>query len=542
MLIDIPQSPTSNGTPSLASNQNHTYLPGSQENGLNTKDEDGRTPLHHAVLNRSLRQVEEYLSRGAAVNIRDNEGNQPLHIATTKAFEDIVRALLKNGADVNGKGEGGRTPLHITRSIKVVKLILKSYPVVSCHDDEGNTPLHLALSPSIPYGPTKSTIIKELIAAGADVNTPNNEGLTSFHSLLEHKNNYGTRYKNHLEFVQLFLENDGNVNKRAPSGDLPLKTFMDNDMAFWHNVDEFTLKVSLVKAFIERGASVNVRLQTGELLINRILTFRGVCTNSMSPNPELRELLCNNADLTISGLGGNYALHCIVNLLSSSLPEKERVVATIKIFLDHKADPNSRNNTGETPLILLAKKIQSGGYIWSRTEVAVAKLLLEAGVDPWLRDMENNLAIYFVARHAEFEKQKEMFELLLDPCHARNSFELVGRFEDERKDRYFWIQLFNFHQSTSWITPNSLKESANYMPEDVADIVLEMVLASIAGILLGLVKDRYEKDLSLYRKDHLSMRIQRREFIRILQDCRRLEINVDQSWFHVLLDIVDYWD
>jgi ankyrin repeat protein len=540
MLIDIPQSPTSNGTPSLASNQNHTYLPGSQENGLNTKDEDGRTPLHHAVLNRSLRQVEEYLSRGAAVNIRDNEGNQPLHIATTKAFEDIVCALLKKGADVNGKGKGGRTPLHMTRSIKVVKLILKSYPVVSCHDDEGDTPLHLALSSSIPYGPTKSIIIKELIAAGADVNTPNNEGLTSFHSLLEHKNSHGSQYKYYLESVQLFLENDGNVHKRAPSGDLPLKTFMDNGKV-WPIVDEFTLNVSLlVKAFIERGASVNVRLKTGELLINRILTFRGVCTNSMSPNPELRQLLCNNADLTESGLGGNYALHCIVNLLwERSLPEKESVVAIIKLFLNHKADPNSRNDAGETPLILLAKKIQSGRYVWTKFEVTVAKLLLDAGADPWLRDMENNLAIYFVARHAEFEKQKEMFELLLDPYHARNSFELVARFEDERcKDRYFWLHLFDFHQKTSWISPNRLKAAAKNMPEDVADIISQTVLASIAGRFLGLVKDRYQKD----GKDSWSTRTNRREFIRILQDCRRLEINVDQSWFHVLLDIIDYLD
>jgi hypothetical protein len=153
--------------------------------------------------------------------------------------------------------------------------------------------------------------------------------------------------------------------------------------------------------------------------------------------------------------------------------------------------------------------------------------------------MENNLAIYFVARHAEFEKQKEMFELLLDPYHARNSFELVARFEDERcKDRYFWLHLFDFHQKTSWISPNRLKAAAKNMPEDVADIISQTVLASIAGRFLGLVKDRYQKD----GKDSWSTRTNRREFIRILQDCRRLEINVDQSWFYVLLDIIDYLD
>jgi ankyrin repeat protein len=541
MFIDLPQSPMSNGTPSQASNQNHRYLSGSQENDSNKKDEHGRTLLHHAVLNRSLRQVEEYLSRGAAVNIRDNEGNQPLHIAATKAFQDIIRALLKSGADVNEKGKGGRTPLHMTRSIKAVNLILKSYPVVSCHDDEGNTPLHLALSSSIPYGPTKSTIIQELIAAEADVNTPNNEGLTSFHSLLDHKNNYGSRYKNHLEFVQLFLENDANVHKRARSGDLPLKTFLDEDKTIYSN--EFSHKLSLVKAFIERGASTNVRLRTGELLINYILDFEGVYINSMSPDPELHELLCNNADLTISGLDGNYALHCIVNLLwrTSTSSAKERVVATIKQFLDHKADPNSRNDAGETPLILLAKRTPPGRYVWSKFVVTIAKLLLDAGADPWLRDMEHNLAIYFVARYAEFEEQKEMFELLLDPYHARKSFELVARFEDERcKDRYFWLHLFDFYQNTPWISPNRLKEAAKGMPKDVADIILEMVLASIARRFLGLVKDRYEEDLRAYGKDYWSTRTNRGEFIRIFQDCRRLEINVDQSWFYVLLDIIDY--
>ncbi|KAF8850756.1 ankyrin, partial [Acephala macrosclerotiorum] len=72
----------------------------------------GRTLLHQAVISRSLKDVEKYLSMGSAVDIQDEENNKPLHHAANRGFEEIVRLLLKNGADVNAKGKSGRTPLH----------------------------------------------------------------------------------------------------------------------------------------------------------------------------------------------------------------------------------------------------------------------------------------------------------------------------------------------------------------------------------------------------------------------------------------------
>src|SRR5271155_2766822 len=93
---------------------NSALLPGERDSMLNTQDSNGRTPLHRAVINGSVKEVERCLSSGAAVDILDSDGDQPLHLAAAGAFQEIVRLLLKYGADVDAKGHGGKSPLHMS--------------------------------------------------------------------------------------------------------------------------------------------------------------------------------------------------------------------------------------------------------------------------------------------------------------------------------------------------------------------------------------------------------------------------------------------
>ncbi len=165
------------------------------ENGssnLNTRDSSGRTLLHRAVISRSLKDVEKYLSMGSAVDVQDEENNTPLHHAANRGFKEIIHLLLKNGADPNAKDKSGRTPLHMSiRFPKVMKEILNAYPVIlniypaiSSQDDNGDTPLHLALSSSTLDERPKGTTIERLILAGANVNALNAAQITPFHMLL----------------------------------------------------------------------------------------------------------------------------------------------------------------------------------------------------------------------------------------------------------------------------------------------------------------------------------------------------------------------
>ncbi len=61
--------------------------------------EQGRTPLHFAVIRRKYGVVEYLLKRGANPNVRDRYGNTPLHYAYENGDVRMVSVLMKAGVD-----------------------------------------------------------------------------------------------------------------------------------------------------------------------------------------------------------------------------------------------------------------------------------------------------------------------------------------------------------------------------------------------------------------------------------------------------------
>lgn len=82
---------------------------------INSFDFHGRTKLHLAVMEGSLKKTKLYLYIGAKINLwaRDNYGWTPLHYAASIGSGDIVEILLKKGADPNIKDNEGKIPLDI---------------------------------------------------------------------------------------------------------------------------------------------------------------------------------------------------------------------------------------------------------------------------------------------------------------------------------------------------------------------------------------------------------------------------------------------
>jgi ankyrin repeat protein len=72
----------------------------SDPNLIFSKDRDGLTPLHSAVLGNQRNIVEMLLAKGVDVNAKDNHENSPLQYAVSK---EIAELLLANGADVNAR-------------------------------------------------------------------------------------------------------------------------------------------------------------------------------------------------------------------------------------------------------------------------------------------------------------------------------------------------------------------------------------------------------------------------------------------------------
>src|SRR4051812_45901061 len=101
---------------------------------INARDEDGRTPLMHAVLDDDANPeiVTLLVRKGADVNATDAEQKwTALHFAARDQKKEIVRALLSSGADVHAVDVFGNTPLwraamHARPDIEIVRLLLAS--------------------------------------------------------------------------------------------------------------------------------------------------------------------------------------------------------------------------------------------------------------------------------------------------------------------------------------------------------------------------------------------------------------------------------
>jgi len=82
--------------------------------GVNSKDRNGMTALHHAAGQNQVESAVFLISKGADLEAKSNGGFTPLAWALKWMGEaEIVRLLLDSGADVNGKATPGNTPLDL---------------------------------------------------------------------------------------------------------------------------------------------------------------------------------------------------------------------------------------------------------------------------------------------------------------------------------------------------------------------------------------------------------------------------------------------
>lgn len=73
-----------------------------------------RSPLHHAVVIRSLEMAALILDNGGDVNIAGSDGVRPLHLISVDRERETVPLLyflIRNGADVHAADNSGKTAL-----------------------------------------------------------------------------------------------------------------------------------------------------------------------------------------------------------------------------------------------------------------------------------------------------------------------------------------------------------------------------------------------------------------------------------------------
>jgi cytohesin len=182
------------------------------------RDADGRTALHWAAAQGSIRMVAFLVGRGAESDAEDAAGLTVLDWAAMACEREVARTLLEAGArpskvpgcpsppvhpvhpaldgavgkrtgtlselfkgdlDVNARDRRGRTPLHIVAEYNFMKdeleRLLERGADPNARDCEGQTPLHV----SVIHG--GEAVTRRLLLAGADANARDDRGRTPLH-------------------------------------------------------------------------------------------------------------------------------------------------------------------------------------------------------------------------------------------------------------------------------------------------------------------------------------------------------------------------
>ena len=119
-------------------------------NNINKQDENGLTPLLHALKSPFATELVTFLcDQGANVNISDKKGCTPLMVACQKGHQSAAKFLLDKGANVNVYDQDGVTPLHYavrTKSRQIVKDLLQAKANPAFVDlKSGESPSRLSL-------------------------------------------------------------------------------------------------------------------------------------------------------------------------------------------------------------------------------------------------------------------------------------------------------------------------------------------------------------------------------------------------------------
>jgi len=377
---------------------------------------DGMTALHWAVVHDHLPTVDRLLKLNADPNVTTEYGVRALLLASQHASVAVVDRLLEAGADVDGRGSAKETALMQAArrgDSQIVQRLIQADAEIDLRERNGNTALMWAAAAG------HVDVVKKLIEADADVSLDLKSGFTAFlfsareghlevaNLLLDHgvdvnavmdpKNSKGRNPRKGMSALMLAVESGHfqlalNLVERGADPNDQRSKYAKADRG--DNVEgdpeprgSGTLtSINFVKALVEAGADVNLKLKTGKPRKCKLNTkgLTPLLLASRTADIELMNLLIElGADPMLTNSEGCTTMMAAAGVGVVAVGEEagteEEGDRAIEILAELGVDPNVVDKNGETAM---------HGAAYRNYPSAVATLA-KVGASPAVWDKKN---------------------------------------------------------------------------------------------------------------------------------------------------------
>ncbi|KAK2604559.1 hypothetical protein N8I77_007477 [Diaporthe amygdali] len=300
---------------------------------LASKDQDGRTALHHAVIHHNIDGVSVLLRHGASISDVDPMFWTPLHVA-----------CMNTGSANRSSSDKPTSDGILAPRSDIIELLLENHAQIDAVDAKGRTPLILACSNSSL--PPRRDMCESLPSSGAEC-----DGVA-------------------FNAVDMLLKHGADATIRSSRGLLPLHE------ACWTSLGGRQSKVSIVSKLLDQGSPVNamgpvvgsplhVACVRSDVQIVEELLGRGA--NSMLPdhdgcsplqiaaiwsNEQVVEALLSfpGTSVDVTDTNGSTALHMACDLRRNTFQNENTKLSKIRRLLAHGAKAYTlRNHNGDSP-------------------------------------------------------------------------------------------------------------------------------------------------------------------------------------------------
>ncbi len=355
-------------------------------------------PLHWVVRVGEQELAQRLLDLGADPNLANAYGLYPLHLAITNADLDMVKRLLAAGADPSQADNAGESPLMLAArsgSADIVAAVLDAGAAVDAREAQyDQTALMLAIRANAVDS------VKLLLARGADVNAQTRAGtVPDFRLPASNAGSkgigivrggwpergerspvggaktpllYATR-QGDLELARVLLDAGANIEQADANGVTPLLNAILN--ATVASLDRPRAQhIDVARLLIERGANVNAMDWYGETPLWAAVVLRNLDITTPGADNGIDRAAALELIRVLIGKGAN------VNARTKEQPPEHRFitrigdlswvdftgqtpflraalsgdVTTMRLLLEHNADPNIATDGGTTPLMAAA--------------------------------------------------------------------------------------------------------------------------------------------------------------------------------------------